>query len=737
MKKVRVPRVGIWQWIAVTLLLLAIVAAGTMSNITLSSVGKNLPATLLSQLSNQVRVLEILSEVVTAAELSEADPRPENFNRLRGKVEIAYQAIVDLRETYDFDNLIQASAFHAAVAPAVADVRLWLTEGVSGYGPESDLVNRIVLARISKAFQKGRTLNRESYHTAINILNAERRRLDRFLYGVNLLFILTLLVIMAMFMLLIRQTRLQGRTLEARTEQRRAEESLYQSEQRFRQLAELLPQIVFEMDIKGQVTFVNKCAYEAFGYAADEFSQGLPAEDMIAVDERAWVTKQIQGLIHGELDIMGESYTALRKDGTTFPFQAYCSLIRTDDRVVGVRGIIIDMTEQIRLREEKDRIEEQYSQSQKMEAVGRLAGGVAHDLNNMLSPILAYSELVLNKLSEDDPNRKLVKRVHQAGMRSRDLISQLLAFSRKQALDAKPLDLNSTIDNFKKLLRRTIREDILIDTFLTPDLPLTKADLGQVEQVIMNLVVNAQDAMPNGGRLTIETEVVELDQAYAAAHRGVKPGAYVLLCISDSGRGMDAETRQRIFEPFFTTKGQGQGTGLGLATVYGIVKQHGGNVWVYSELGRGTTFKCYFPVTKTAPSQAAPSKKATPDLRGAEWILVVEDNEEVRELAVDILTQFGYQVSSAANGEECLRLLESMDQAPNLLLTDVVMPGMNGRELYERVSARYPDIKVLFMSGYTGNVIVHHGVLDDGIAFLQKPFSVKHLATRVREVLDG
>jgi PAS domain S-box-containing protein len=405
-------------------------------------------------------------------------------------------------------------------------------------------------------------------------------------------------------------------------------------------------------------------------------------------------------------------------------------------KVERIFGTTQDITDQVRLQEEKARLETQFHQSQKLESVGRLAGGVAHDLNNLLAPILGYGEMLLENLWEEDSRRAPVEEMIQSGVRARDLVRQLLAFSRKQVLEFKPVDLNQILEQFEKLLRRTIREDVAMTIAPAPSIPLIRADTGQLEQVIMNLAVNAQDAMPEGGELTIETAATELDAAYAAKRSDVTSGPYVMLSVSDTGSGMDAETRSRLFEPFFTTKGKEKGTGLGLATVYGIVRQHGGNIWVYSEQGRGTTFKIYLPVSGDATLAVEPDSPETTDLQGAETILLVEDNEQVRDLTRAILRRQGYEVIQAANGEEALAVLDGRPEPIHLLLTDVIMPGMSGKDLFNRVVKRVPRVKVLYMSGYTDNVIAHRGVIDKGVNFIQKPFPVKVLAAKVREVLN-
>ena len=386
---------------------------------------------------------------------------------------------------------------------------------------------------------------------------------------------------------------------------------------------------------------------------------------------------------------------------------------------------------------EHKRLEKQFLQSQKMEAIGQLTGGIAHDFNNMLTVIIGYSELMLQRLKADDPLRSEVEQVKEAGVRASLLTRQLLAFSRKQVLQPRVLDLNAVLTNMDRMLQRLIDENIDLVTMPSPGLGRVHADPGQIEQIIMNLAVNARDAMPQGGKLTIETANVELDDAYAREHVSVKPGPYVMLAVSDTGCGMDAETQARIFEPFFTTKEPGKGTGLGLSTVYGIVKQSGGDIWVYSEPGRGTTFKIYLPWVEGAVETVEPGVAPARDARGSETILLVEDDMGIRRLVRQVLAERGYWVLEAIHGTHAIQISEQHTVPIHLLVTDVVMPGMSGRELAEHLKPSRPNMKVLFMSGYTDKAIVHHGELDPGTAFLQKPFTPDALARKVREVLDS
>jgi nitrogen-specific signal transduction histidine kinase len=393
-----------------------------------------------------------------------------------------------------------------------------------------------------------------------------------------------------------------------------------------------------------------------------------------------------------------------------------------------MRGIVMDITERRQLGE-------QLRQSQKMEAVGRLAGGIAHDFNNLLTVIKGYSELMLEDLEGADPLRTEVDEIKKAADRAASLTRQLLAFSRQQVLAPKVVDLNTVVGNMDKLLHRLLGEDIDLFTILEPGLGRVKADPGQIEQVIMNLAVNARDAMPKGGKLTIETANVELDEHYTREHAVVKPGSYVMIAVTDTGVGMTDKVKSRIFEPFFTTKEVGKGTGLGLSTVYGIIKQSGGYVWVYSEVGLGSSFKVYLPRVD-APAEITSPVSSLPTRRGTETVLLVEDEDGVRALERQVLHKHGYNVLEARNGGEALLMCERHQGEIDMLLTDVVLEQMGGRELAERLLKVRPEMKVLYVSGYADDAIVHHGVLKPGMAFLQKPFTTEALARKVRFVLD-
>ncbi len=407
---------------------------------------------------------------------------------------------------------------------------------------------------------------------------------------------------------------------------------------------------------------------------------------------------------------------------------------------MAICGISTDITERKRAEAERERLSNQLSQAQKMESIGRLAGGVAHDFNNMLNVILGHTDMVLEDLPEEHELQADLESIRGAAERSADLTSQLLAFARRQTVELKVLDLNETVASLIKMLRRLIGEDIDLLWNPAESLQPVRMDPAQLDQVLANLVVNARDAIgrENVGKITIETSCANFDNAYVQDHPGFKEGEYVMLGVSDDGCGMDDETRQQVFEPFFTTKSTGEGTGLGLATVYGIVRQNDGFINVYSEPGEGTTFRIYIPVYDSDSAEVSHVRQRDEVIAGqGETLLLVEDEPAILKLGVKMLERLGYKVIAASSPGEALELAKQHEGSIDLLITDVVMPEMHGRDLADKLLAYYPDLKRLFMSGYTANVIAHHGVLEEGIQFMQKPFSLTTLSVRVREVLEN
>ncbi len=510
-------------------------------------------------------------------------------------------------------------------------------------------------------------------------------------------------------------------------ERKRAQQELIQSEERYRDMVENAHDIIYSHDLEGNYTSINKAGERITGYTREEALK-LNLAQTVAPEYLEKARQMIASKLADE-EVTAYDLEIIAKDGHRVAIEVNTRLVYQNGVAVGVQGIARDVTE-------RRQLEEQLRQSQKIEAIGRLAGGIAHDFNNLLTAITGYSDLTLRQLQSESPLRRNIEEIKKAGDRAASLTRQLLAFSRKQVLQPKVLDLNAVVSDMEKMLRRLIGEDIELRTALVPELGSVKADPGQIEQMLMNLAVNARDAMPHGGSLLIETENVYLNEGYATRHIAVKPGPYVMLAVSDTGCGMSEETQSRIFEPFFTTKEVGKGTGLGLSTVYGIVKQSGGNIWVYSEVGEGTAFKIYLPRVDEAAQEYKPSHEVEESLDGAEVILLAEDDERVRGLVRAVLEGHGYRVLEAEDGGAALSVSERHEGLIHLLLTDVVMPKLSGRELADQLAQSRPETKVLYMSGYTDESIVHHGVLDANTPFIQKPFEPEALARKVRELLD-
>jgi PAS domain S-box-containing protein len=514
------------------------------------------------------------------------------------------------------------------------------------------------------------------------------------------------------------------------SDRKRSEESVREAEEKYRSIFENAVEGIFQSTLSGDFITANPAMARILGYDSPfellDSTRDKERQLHVEPERRTEMIRLLE--LNGKVD--GMEISLFRRDGSKILVSESARAIRgINGSILYYQGIIEDISER------KD-LEQQLLQAQKMEAVGRLAGGVAHDFNNLLTAIIGYGQLSLANVAVDDPTHTNIQEIIAAGERAASLTRQLLTFSRKQVLQPAIVDLNRIISETRRMLQRLIGEDISIVNLTDPLLGSVKADPGQIEQVILNLAINARDAMPHGGKLTIETYNAEVDEAYACSHPGVAPGPYVVLTVTDTGCGMNADVKSHIFEPFFTTKEAGKGTGLGLSTVYGIVKQSSGDVVVFSEPGMGTSFKIYLPrlVDSSVPEVRSREDDSIP--RGSETILLTEDEQIVREVASHVLRELGYTVLETSGGKEALAVAGQYIGKIDLLLTDVVMPGMNGNELAGRIKAMRPDTKVLFCSGYTDDAIVHLGVLDRTIAFLQKPFAPSSLARRVREVLD-
>ena len=511
------------------------------------------------------------------------------------------------------------------------------------------------------------------------------------------------------------------------SERKRAEAAFREAEEKYRDFIENATQGIFRANLQGDLLDVNPALVAMLGYGSKEELLSLNLDRDVyenpADRTMAWQIYQLNG--RGT----GFEVNWKRKDYKTITVRLCGRVVRDQDNQIKHFEVTAeDVTE-------KRTLEEQFRQAQQMEEMGRLAGGISHDFNNLLGVVIGYSDLALTSLSPNDPLRDQIEEIKKAGHRAASLTRQLLAFSRSQVLTPKVLDLNTVVAETSKMLLRLLGEDIELITKLSPVLDHVKADPTQIEQVIVNLAINARDAMPKGGKLVIETRNAELDRSYGLLKLvDVQAGNYVLLTVSDTGIGMDKETQARIFEPFFTTKGMGKGTGLGLATVYGIIRQSGGYIWVYSEVGRGTTFKVYLPRVTEMLSEVEP-EISSPLPSSSGTILLVEDEDSLRELSHRVLEGLGYTVIEAANGAEAMRIASQCADRIQLLVTDVVMPGMNGRELAELLVASHSEMKVLYVSGHTDDVIVHYAILKPGVAFLEKPFTRDGLAKKIQEVL--
>jgi PAS domain S-box-containing protein len=505
------------------------------------------------------------------------------------------------------------------------------------------------------------------------------------------------------------------------------EKAIGQSEHRLKAVFEANPDPMVVYNRQGHPQLLNPAFTKIFGWTMDDLrDRSIP---FVPEDEKKITYNKIIELYDKGTPLAFET-SRFTKSGELRRTLVSAALIKD------ARGQAVGMVANLRDITDQKKLEEQFQQTKKIEAIGQLAGGVAHDFNNMLSPIIGYAEILMMDLDPGQTAYRQVGEIKKAAERSRDLVQKLLAFSRKQTLNLKIVNLGQIIEGLWVLLERALREDIELVFKPGPDPCLIKADTGQLEQILMNLAVNARDAMAGGGRLVIETGVQSLEPEFCALQADLKPGRYVVLSVADTGSGMDAETRQHIFDPFFTTKGQ-SGTGLGLATVYGIVKQHEGAVTVKSQKGQGTVFNIFFPAADGQMDRPNPAAAARAGLVGFETILVVEDNHMVRDLACHILRRSGYTVIDAANGPAALELVARHGARPKLLLTDVIMPDMNGKQVYQELARICPGIKVLYMSGYADSIIANHGVLDENVNLIPKPFTMGDLAAAVRRVLDA
>ncbi len=511
-------------------------------------------------------------------------------------------------------------------------------------------------------------------------------------------------------------------------QRKQGEEALRESQERFQELAELLPETIFEMDASGNITFVNKNAFAYFGLSQEDFERGLNGYEMIAPEDRPRVLENARRVMNGEKLGLNE-YIALRKDGSTFPVIMHSTAKFHDGKAVGIRGIVIDITE-------TKRLEAQLRQAHKMEAVGTLAGGIAHDFNNLLQAVQGYAELLLLKKTEGQEGYRELQEISRAAKRGGDLTRQLLTFSRKVDLKLQPLDLNRIVDDLRMLLERTIPKMIKIELRLMGNLHHVNADASQIEQVLMNLAVNARDAMPDGGTLTVETRNIILDEKVRSTQPELTPGDYVLLAVADTGQGMDKTTLEHIFDPFFTTKEVGKGTGLGLAMVYGIVKNHHGHITCVSNPGEGTRFEICLPAIGQLEETPGIVTRAKEQRGGSETILLVDDDDAVRGLGEEILQIFGYTVISVEDGESALQVYREGRDRIQLVVLDLIMPGIGGTQCLQKFLEMNPHAKVVIASGYSVAGQFERVSEIGAKAFIHKPYDVQEMLMTIRRVLD-
>ncbi len=720
----------ILQWSVVAVVIAIVIVIGIMTNITLRSIEKNLPITLLTELEALDLLLEDLAEVDSAAEATRRVPNPENYIQLRLKAKIVFDGVVRLRETYVFDNLIQASAFHAVVAPAISDIQIWLLEGVSGYGPETTTALDIIISRITEAFSKARTLNRNSQKNAQKILNSQRIKLESFLFNVNLLFLLTLTITVIMIFLVAHRQVSLRRELEAQIELRLVEKTLQETEELYSKLISAIPDIVVRTDVNGQILFLNDLALQISGYQRAEVL-GKNLLEFIAPEEHESAIKNRSLMFDRKLG--PREYSLIMKDGGKIPFEVNSDVLRMNDGTpYGIVNICRNIIERKRAEEERRVLEDRLRHADKMESIGTLAGGIAHDFNNLLMGIQGYASLTLLDLDPSHPHYERIKRIEEQVQSGADLTKQLLGFARGGRYEVRPTDMNDILEKTSSMFGRT-KKEISIHRKYGKDLRSVEVDQGQMEQAFMNLYVNAWQAMLGGGEIYLETEnvILEDEQVFPYA---VKQGKYVKITITDTGTGMDEKTRERIFDPFFTTKEMGRGTGLGLATVYGIIKGHKGIINVDSEPGHGTTFTIHLPASEKEVVQE--KTVAGTITKGTETILLVDDEQMVLEVTRELLESIGYRVYAVGSGQEAIAVYLEKQKEIDLVILDMIMPGISGGETFDRLKEINPNIRVLLSSGYSikGEA---QTIMDRGCnGFLQKPFRLEKLSRKFREILD-
>ncbi|MBM9536485.1 hybrid sensor histidine kinase/response regulator [Desulfobulbus alkaliphilus] len=715
-----------------------VIGTGWHTNTTLRSVEKNLPFLVLNELHDLTLIFEELSEATFAAELTRSMPSNLNLERLRRKVDTVHDSLIELRQSYVFDNMVQASAFHNLVAPALIDARIWLSEGISGYGPDSETTLAIVQSRLANVFAQSKSLNRVSRESALSILDAQRTRLDRFLLSINVLFAATLFITATLIALLIRQQHFRRREMEHVTALTRTRRSLQQSEELHSKLLATLPDIVLRTDLAGTILFVNEQALDISGYrAVDVIDRNM--FDFIAPEDRQRAVKNTRDMMNQPLG--PREYQLIMKNGDLKNFEVNGSVLRdTENNPYGIVLVCRDSSERLHLIAERRQLEERLHRVEKMEALGTLAGGVAHDLNNVLGGLVGYSELLLMKIPPDNPLHRYVSNIFESGQRGAAIIQDLLTLARRGVSVNQVVNLNTLIQEALNTLEfqqlKTSAPGILFTTDLDNTLLDIKGSSVHLGKTILNLIFNAVEAMEGSGQVTIRTENRHLD-APISGYDTITAGDYVLLSVEDTGHGIAESDLKKIFEPFYTKKVMGRsGTGLGLAVVWGTVKDHQGYVDVHSEEGKGSRFMLYFPATSEHRAEALPFPPSQQYKGHGETILVVDDVETQRELARNMLSSIGYEVIVAPSGEAALAYLQTGNQVDLVMLDMIMDPGIDGLETYHRILKIRPGQKAILVSGFSETENVRRALQLGAGSYVRKPYLMETLAMAVRNELE-
>ena len=721
-------------WGAMGIVILAVITVGIFTNLTLRSVEKNLPGTLLVELGALTHILDDLAEVVSAAELAAHTSTPEKISRLRNNVEFVFQGIAVFRNSFVFDNLVQASAFHAVVAPALADLQIWLSEGVSGYGPESKVTAGIVLSRIREAYREAQILSYESQRNAQQKLKTEREQLDQFLFSVNLLIGVTVGLILIAVFLLIRQYSLQRTKDEAQARRALVEASLRDSEKKYRTILESIEDGYYEVDLEGTFVFINEAMHRVMGYSLEEILGNSYRDYMDDVSLKK-VFRTFNQVYRTGAAAKATNWELVRKDGRRCFIETSVSLITdAEGQPTGFRGLCRDVSD-------KRNLEAQLQRSQKMEALGLLAGGVAHDLNNVLSGIVSYPELLLMDLPEDSPLKNPLLTIQQSGKRASEIVQDLLTLARRGVTQTEVLNLNEILDEYlhspehAKLV--SYHRNVTIEEQLDEDLLNTQGSAIHLKKTIMNLVSNAAEAQPRGGLISIATENRHIDRPLKG-YQDVRSGDYAVLIVQDEGEGISPDDMKHLFEPFYTKKIMGRsGTGLGMAVVWGTVQDHQGYININSSPGKGTLFELYFPSTRAEIRQLATEIPVEKFTGSGELILVVDDIREQRDIASGILKRLGYKVVTASGGEDAVAFLH--EHLVDLVILDMIMdPGIDGLDTYRKILDLRPGQKAIVSSGFSETRRVREMQRLGARQYIKKPYTIEKMGLAVKKAFsDG